>query len=1378
MTCELCTRNATTREATSNAATSNATTPQQQSERITHTMSDEEGVPSSSHANNNSDDGSSSVRFEDLTVDDDVPIIDRVVRYSRSSIALQRLVHVKMLAETAQLAGPVATQKVLIPCIRHLLTDAESVIRQHVAAQLLALAMTAMTIAVVEPNEDISTATVTVTATGTSLSATTFDAQHRTIQRYLENSPPPSSHSHSHSSQHQQPTPPRQYDEKGYKLVVTVILTEYLLNTLLQDAEVDVRRAAADAIAGLSLQLKLADVATHCLPVPVRMALQQQSSASSTSTSAPPAAAAAPPPNAKVKRSDEEQRCEELRIAGANLLAELGGAASEHSIQRQSAARVWVQSTVVPAILALAQDAASFRVRRCAAQALPRLLGAAGSVDAAIHTILPAFVQLSLDDVHRVRKATGECLVDLSRAMVILAAAESTTPTDRDRLFHERRTVLLPLAERLLQDSHKMVRQGMMQFLGPFIASFYPYQYSSLHTLLPTVTESDGSHHLGIVAPFFPHATSMVSRLNASSAAGGVNGGGTSFCPTPVHSSLEQLSPPRPTPAAQLNAALPTFVRAARVAAWSLQAVVAHREHYLVGNSSSNSSIGGSGKGDSKKDKESAAAAVAVAQQDVQAVVETLLDYFCALAAVNTGDDNTDAEMRVYCAYSFPAVVLLLGPEHWEGSLQTCFFTLLYPRYPNHRVPKGKENSNNNNGGGGHDVDQEEEEDDEDEEPPLPVKRCLASSLHTVAHVLGAAIAVRDIAHNPVGSGGGGGVLSSCFLNDTDDSVRLSTLRNFSSLVSLLPIAERRTLLLQWSDMVQSDDLLGCQGKKGSRSSTSTKKPRSATNPTVLNWRQRDYVSRSLPDLILLVDPGMVTDHLWPILQHLLQDSVDLVRDDALWAIPPLLQSLCADTLTKWGAFQPPNAKQFSTDTCSIITTWIKETILRSGSTSQLRNSSGSTSKNGGNHVANFKDRQLYCRICAAVGLALRFGDGNDPVLGVSSSRTSSATMDASRSNDPVTALSDKFKSFFLSSSSDSKTGQHSQTGPYQRLTAAEQKHMKRILIEDLLPAALAMKEDRISNVRITLMKGLRVMPVDVQELAAVKPVLKDLEEESETWTSFGEEDPPHVPQQEYLQTREHETAALASSGPIDVDNVAITPEVSRDDEEEDDDDENTDDGEDFQKDSSRKDAAIKSSNEDHSDSSDSAGPVPASKSTSKLPTQSPPAPPPVASLSEWKCVLFEAGSIGMQLEPTADDSGCRVCGFLDSSEEAPSPARASGKISIGDVIVSVNGTPVTSYDNTIAILKAGGRRKITFRPGCPGDESHDDSNNSDGGGNSADDSAEDTKRREKKSKSDKGKDKPKKEEKEKKVKKVKKDKDKEKEKEKKVKKEKKKTDP
>ena len=35
--------------------------------------------------------------FKDLTVDNDLPPVERVVRYVRSGITLQRLVHVKML---------------------------------------------------------------------------------------------------------------------------------------------------------------------------------------------------------------------------------------------------------------------------------------------------------------------------------------------------------------------------------------------------------------------------------------------------------------------------------------------------------------------------------------------------------------------------------------------------------------------------------------------------------------------------------------------------------------------------------------------------------------------------------------------------------------------------------------------------------------------------------------------------------------------------------------------------------------------------------------------------------------------------------------------------------------------------------------------------------------------------------------------------------------------------------------------------------------------------------------------------------------------------------------------------------------------------------
>eukprot|EP00978_Attheya_sp_CCMP212_P032959 scaffold130822_cov39-Attheya_sp.AAC.2 len=59
-----------------------------------------EGIPIGEDASNNA-----ALRFEDLTIDDDLPLLDRVVRYCRSGIALQRLVHVKMLAETASSVG-------------------------------------------------------------------------------------------------------------------------------------------------------------------------------------------------------------------------------------------------------------------------------------------------------------------------------------------------------------------------------------------------------------------------------------------------------------------------------------------------------------------------------------------------------------------------------------------------------------------------------------------------------------------------------------------------------------------------------------------------------------------------------------------------------------------------------------------------------------------------------------------------------------------------------------------------------------------------------------------------------------------------------------------------------------------------------------------------------------------------------------------------------------------------------------------------------------------------------------------------------------------------------------------------------------------------
>jgi hypothetical protein len=122
----------------------------------------------------------------------------------------------------------------------------------------------------------------------------------------------------------------RQYDARGYKMVCGIILQRYL-QELIVDAELDVRRAAADAITGLSLQIKPTDVETVCLPIPLQLLLTSKRQ---------------PPPPHKQRNDDSQQPPrtseEELRITAANLLAEMGGAASEYrTLQR--AAQSWVQ---------------------------------------------------------------------------------------------------------------------------------------------------------------------------------------------------------------------------------------------------------------------------------------------------------------------------------------------------------------------------------------------------------------------------------------------------------------------------------------------------------------------------------------------------------------------------------------------------------------------------------------------------------------------------------------------------------------------------------------------------------------------------------------------------------------------------------------------------------------------------------------------------------------------------------------------------------------------------------------------------------------------------------------------------------------------------
>ncbi|KAI2504012.1 regulatory subunit [Fragilaria crotonensis] len=780
------------------------------------------------------DEHNSALRFEDLTIDDDLPLLERVVRYCRSGIALQRLVHVKMLAETAETVG-------IWPRSCH-----------------WQLCM----IRGVGPRQKLS------------------------VEQIL-----------------QDPSTPRMFVEAGYKAVTSAIVSH--LHTLITDVDTDVRRAASESLSALSTQIQKKDVASVLVSIPVSLARE-----------------------VKPLKGMPDGFHEELRITACHLLAELAGAAEHGKLPPEC-----VSNHIWPAVSKLCRDP-SFRVRRCAAQALPRILGGTGSLSLAQEAILPAFEELSGDDMYRVRKSTGECLVDMSRSLVIVAQM-SSNEAERNKIKAMRRMILIPIALQLLSDANKFVRHGMMQFLGPFIASFYPLEAGTLD--LPGTDAADPVLE-GIGSQFFPHASSMVSRLNAS-------GSTTTSSPTPTPATLD---PPTPQVSERqiLIDCLPEFVPSNRISYLTLSAVARHRR-------------------ENPPDPE-----------DLRAIQSGMLGQFCALATIATGDDNTDAEMSLLRIFLSSSDSVMLSLQRLR-SLSSDAWHLVY----------------------------------------------------TLAHVLGSAFTVSDLLP----------VYRQHFAFDTDESVRLNVIRNFPLLFSLLPSAALKAeYLALWRDIVKGEDLLGAH-------------KRSATDPMLLNWRQRDHVSRSLPELIGLASSAQVYEHIWPIVKLLLVDSVSLVREDAEWSIPLLLRAFCSENV------KMENAKQWSADICQEVILWLKETIL------------GSSKKGEGN--ANYSKRQLYCSICSTVGFALRFGDFSPQ-------------------------WDERYRHLLPKGVTESYVA-------YQTLSTAERQHLRRLLVYDLLPPALEMKSDRVTNVRLTLMKILQSMPGDVRSLSTAAEVLQELEDEWVTWESF-----------------------------------------------------------------------------------------------------------------------------------------------------------------------------------------------------------------------------------------------------------------------------------
>lgn len=908
-------------------------------------MLNPDAIPLGGSATEAAPDPNAALRFEDLTIDDDLSLLDRVVRYVRSGIALQRLVHVKMIAETAKAVGTESTMNSLLPLLPPLVSDSESIIRQHLAMQLLPLCLTCMFGD--DPN---------------------FDPKARL-------------------SDHR--TPPI-YNDGGYA-IATVKLVSYM-NTLLSDPDIDVRKAASDALATLALYIRSKDIPSVILRIPLRLVQDDKVRKTPKQTD-----------------KSSESFSDDLCITACHLLADVA------SVSPEQVTPFMVSKHISPTIRNLCKHD-NFRVRRAAVQALPRVISGS-TLDDVTSTLIPAFVQLGMDESYRVRKSVGECLVDVSRSLMLLTKGKHTLTTIDDEASNSgdhdnrktgemskrelkiamrrlRRDSLTPICTKLLQDNHKAVKYGMLQFLGPFIASFYPLDDGD--------DEVDGDDNDGIIgildgnkdnevggmgSQFFPHANGMVTRLNPESVSSPVT------MPGIIQAQVQEKTF-SPNSKEYLESLLPEFLEKRHNDAKSLVSILRHREKTKID------------------------------QDDIAMIESKLLPSYVELANINTGDENSDAEMRVYCAYSLPAVVLLLGSDGWEKSLKTCFLKLLI---------------------GSNDTLRNKDTAASASIVPLAVKRCLASSFHTTCNILGQQ-AFQATAEEKNNKRDLLSMFEYSFLRDQDDTVRLNIIRNLPSFLSLLSFSKRSKYLPMLFDIICGDTMLASKRKN-------------SLNPILLNWRQRDMIAQILPNLIVLYRPDQVRQYLWPIVKLLLSDSVNLIRENVEWSIPILLRSYEYNSCLL-GREDTNAVKIFCQESCNEVFIFLKATLLENKPTSNRTATCGAFSK-----------RQSYCRILSAMALILRLNEDRGM------KRTKN---DESKENKPYPIH------------------------PYYDLTREAYRHLHHLLRTLFLPPALLMKDDKVTNVRLTLAKSLRVMPADISDRGDVHVILRTLEDEIETWEGGG----------------------------------------------------------------------------------------------------------------------------------------------------------------------------------------------------------------------------------------------------------------------------------
>eukprot|EP00051_Salpingoeca_urceolata_P029258 m.489395 g.489395 ORF g.489395 m.489395 type:complete len:778 (+) comp26701_c0_seq1:82-2415(+) len=391
----------------------------------------------------------------------------------------------------------------------------------------------------------------------------------------------------------------------------------------------------------------------------------------------------------------------------------------------------------LPCLRSLCSDVI-FRVRKACPPCIVSLAHVVGH-EFTEEALLPLFQALVEDNIWGVRKACAESLDSL--------AAEVTQDVRRGKLTHHFSV--------LASDSSRWVRSAVFKVLGPFIASFHEVaagRYDALSDSEMGVSAEGGIRAAGevTISVHSEDADGLGSDpplLQSSPGPKGLAAPEAKVDEDAGFNSFEYWRPPMPE--FDIDALLVTDDDT-NPPTPSLKQPTPSSSHH----SSPKLSKKGSGNG-TAEDAASSADADAPPSPPELPIPDTLLEHFNSMVDPDSAREIDNDVVRM-CAFSFPAVALVLGPEHWLLIRETYLVLAASDEWK--------------------------------------VRSSLAASIHVLAEILGQEITEADLLPK-----------FDLFLKDWDE-VRIGVVKHLSRFLRVLPQERRAPYLPILLDLKETDE--------------------------------------------------------------------------------------------------------------------------------------------------------------------------------------------------------------------------------------------------------------------------------------------------------------------------------------------------------------------------------------------------------------------------------------------------------------------------------------------------------------------------------------------------------------------------------------------